>query len=231
MQLKKDLIVAVDGYSSCGKSTVARELAETLDYSYIDSGAMYRALTWFAIKNNITGGSGTDLQELRIALDNINISFRKKSKSGKQEIFLNDTNIDNEIREMEVAEQVSQISKIAFVRQKMVEIQRSLGKNRRIVMDGRDIGTVVFPDADIKIFMMADLDVRAERRFKELQEKMINISFEEVKENIRKRDHIDETRDESPLKKANDAFVLDNSHLSREEQLEWILSKIKISEK
>jgi cytidylate kinase len=226
VNLKKDLIIAIDGYSSCGKSTVARDLARKLDYTYIDSGAMYRAVTWFAIQNNIISNHEIDLGKLRILIDKINISFRIANNSGYRVIYLNDENIDEKIRSIEVSEDVSYISKIDFVRRKMVEIQRTLGQKKRIIMDGRDIGTVVFPDADVKIFMIANVDVRAERRYRELQEKNINISFEEVKENIMQRDSIDTTREESPLIKAGDALLLDNSYMTKEEQLNWILERI-----
>jgi len=223
----KSLIIAVDGYSSCGKSTLAKDLAVKLDYTYIDSGAMYRAVTLFCLRNNIIKDDSIDTHKLGSVIDNINIAFRHNKKNGKPNTYLNDENVEEEIRNNSmVSDHVSPVSKLAIVREKLVRLQRDLGKDKRIVMDGRDIGTVVFPDADLKIFMTAGVDIRAQRRYKELTDKNISVTIEDVKSNISKRDFIDENRDISPLKKADDAVILDNSYLSREEQLQWALKKI-----
>lgn len=223
---KKDLVIAVDGYSSCGKSTMAKSLAQRLGYIYIDSGAMYRAVTLFCLQNNLIKNDIVAQQELIAKLNEIHIEFRINKEKQCDEIYLNGKNIEEEIRGMEVSDNVSYVSKIQEVRKQMVLLQREMGKNKRIIMDGRDIGTVVFPDADLKIFMTADVAVRAKRRHCEFINKGENISLEEVAENIRKRDFIDENRDESPLRKAADAVVLDNSNLSKEEQLNWIVKLI-----
>ncbi len=222
----KKLIIAIDGFSSCGKSTVAKDLAKKLNYIYIDSGAMYRAVTLFCLKNNIIKNKIINEQELNSLINNINITFEYNNNTDKAETFLNGTNVEDEIRNIEVSENVSAISKIKFVRENLVKQQQDLGKNKAIVMDGRDIGTTVFPNADLKIFMTADVDVRAERRYKELTNKGLNVSIEEIKDNIKNRDYLDQNREISPLRKADDAIVLDNSYLTKTEQLEWILYKI-----
>ncbi|RLD63761.1 MAG: (d)CMP kinase [Bacteroidetes bacterium] len=219
-------IIAIDGFSSCGKSTVAKDLAKKLNYLYIDSGAMYRAVTLFCLRNNIINENNIDEEKLKSLINNIKISFRYNTKTGQPETYLNGNNVEDEIRNVEVSENVSSISKIKFVRENLVKQQQELGKNKAIVMDGRDIGTTVFPNADLKIFMTADVDVRAQRRFKELSEKGQNVSIEEIRNNIKNRDYLDQNREISPLKKADDAIILDNSHLTKEEQLAWILDKI-----
>ena len=226
MNNKKKLIIAIDGFSSCGKSTVAKDLAKKLNYIYIDSGAMYRAVTLFCLKNNIINDNNIDEQKLKSLINNIKITFKYNSKTGQPETFLNGNNVEDEIRNVEVSENVSPISKIKFVRENLVKQQQELGKNKAIVMDGRDIGTTVFPNADLKIFMTADVDVRAQRRFKELSEKGQNVSIEEIRNNIKNRDYLDQNREVSPLKRADDALILDNGHLTKEEQLVWILDKI-----
>jgi CMP/dCMP kinase len=223
MKIEKNLIIAIDGHSSCGKSTIAKDLAKTIAYTYIDSGAMYRAVTLFCLRNNIISNDEVDDKTLFEKIQSISISFKKNEESGENEIFLNDKNVESEIRALEVANYVSQISKIKEVRVEMVKQQQEMGKQKRIVMDGRDIGTVVFPDADIKIFMTASVEIRAQRRYDELREKDINTKYSEVFENIKNRDFIDENRKESPLKMDRDAMVLDNSKISRKEQLDWIL--------
>lgn len=225
----KKIIIAIDGYSSSGKSTLAKEIAKLLDYKYIDSGAMYRAVTLFAIKNDIinTENHQVDENELRNLLNQIHINFKYNSENKKQETYLNDENVENEIRDMKVSDNVSFISKIGFVRKKMVAFQQEMGKEKGIVMDGRDIGTVVFPEAELKVFMNAKAEVRAERRYQELKENNIDVSYEEILKNVKKRDHIDETRDESPLKKAHDSVELDNSNMNRQEQLDWIIGLVK----
>jgi len=225
----KKIIIAIDGYSSSGKSTLAKEIAKLLNYKYIDSGAMYRAVTLFAINNNIINQNNNEVDEnkLQNLLDQIYINFKYNSEKKKQETYLNDKNVENEIREMEVSNSVSFISKIGFVRKKMVSFQQEMGKDKGIVMDGRDIGTVVFPDAELKVFMNANAEVRAKRRYQELKENNVDVSYDEILENVKKRDHIDETRDESPLKKAHDSVELDNSNMNRQEQLDWIIGLVK----
>jgi cytidylate kinase len=228
IQSDQKIIIAIDGYSSSGKSTLAKEIAKLLNYKYIDSGAMYRAVTLFAIRNGIIGNDHqVDESKLRILIDSIHINFKYNQDKKRQETYLNNENVEDEIREMEVSNSVSFISKIGFVRKKMVSFQQEMGKEKGIVMDGRDIGTVVFPNAELKIFMNAKAEVRAERRYLELKEKNVDVSFEEILENVKKRDHIDETREESPLKKAIDAVELDNSHMNRKEQLDWIIGLVK----
>lgn len=225
----KKIIIAIDGYSSSGKSTLAKEIAKLLDYKYIDSGAMYRAVTLFAIRNDVIDVNSHIVNEekLKKEIDQVHINFKYNPKKKRQETFLNDENVEDEIREMSVSDNVSFISKIKFVREKMVKFQQEMGKEKGIVMDGRDIGTVVFPNAELKIFMNAKAEVRAERRYLELKEKNVDVSYDEILENVKKRDHIDETRDESPLKKADDSVELDNSNMNRSEQLDWIIGLVK----
>jgi cytidylate kinase len=221
----KDIIIAFDGHSSCGKSTVAKAVAKELNYTFIDSGAMYRAVTYLALQRKRIKGKEIKLDDLRKDLTLINIEF-VKNDFGQQETWLNGKNIEREIRNIEVSNSVSYISEIDFVRTKLVDLQQKMGKQKKIVMDGRDIGTVVFPDAELKFFMTASVDVRAQRRYSELIGKGHEVSFEEVKANIEKRDFIDQNREISPLKKADDAIVLDNSNLTREEQFAWVMDKI-----
>lgn len=218
MILKK-IIIAIDGFSSCGKSTLARELAQELEYIYIDSGAMYRAMTLYAIENNLISDAGVDITKIEQELSCVNISF-VPDKDYNPLTILNGREVERQIRNIEVSSFVSEISKIASVRMKMVALQREMGKNKGIVMDGRDIGTVVFPDAELKLFITADIDVRAKRRYDELVSKNMSVSLDEIRNNIAERDRIDQSRSESPLKKADDAIIIDNSKLTREEQLE-----------
>ena len=218
---KKGLTIAVDGYSSCGKSTFAKEIARKLNYKYIDSGAMYRAITLLCAKKNIISGEKINIKDLELLLTDTDIDFRFTDTRNRHETFLNGKNVEDEIRTAGVSDYVSQVSEIGQVRAKMVLIQRKYGKEGGIVMDGRDIGTVVFPDADLKIFMTANPEIRAERRYKELKEKGVDTDFEAVKKNIEKRDHIDSSRKISPLKKAADAIVLDNSNMTVPDQMEW----------
>jgi len=220
----KKMTIAIDGYSSSGKSTFAKAIARRLNYLYIDSGAMYRALTLFCLRKGIIEEVKTGEEKIDQYLKNIKIEFIFNNRQNRHETYLNDENVEDEIRSIAVSEQVSFISTIKRAREKMVEVQRDLGQNKNIVMDGRDIGTVVFSEADIKIFLTADVDVRAQRRYKELLEKGLKVSFEEVKNNIVERDFIDENRKESPLKKADDANVLDNSNMTPDEQLEWFMN-------
>lgn len=220
------LIIAVDGYSSCGKSTLASELAKEFDYLHIDSGAMYRAVTLFCIKENLFSGDELLHKELINNLDEINLEFIFDNKSSNYHIYLNNIDVEEEIRSIKVASKVSTIAAIKEVREKMVDMQRKISKNTGIVMDGRDIGTVVFPDANIKIFMQADVMVRAKRRFKELKTKNPEISLEEVAENIKSRDFQDVNREISPLRRAEDAIILDNSNKTRETQLKWAIDLV-----
>ncbi|MEP7143474.1 MAG: (d)CMP kinase [Ferruginibacter sp.] len=217
-------IITIDGWSACGKSTLAKQLAKELGYVYIDSGAMYRAVTLYFLRNHI---DWTDTSEVIDALKSIHIAFHFNNKSQQSEIFLNDENIEYLIRDMVIAEKVSDVAAIREVRAFAVAQQRKMGENKGIVMDGRDIGTTVFPDAEIKIFMVADSKVRIERRFKELYAKNPNITIEEVKSNLEMRDYIDSHREVSPLRKADDAVVLDNTHLSMEGQLAFALKLVK----
>jgi cytidylate kinase len=228
--MKRSLVLAIDGYSSCGKSTVAREIAQKLGIRYIDSGAMYRAVTLYFLRNDIPfheNGKTDPSVDLSEVLSNINIEFRLNSSSGLSEIYLNGENIEKEIRGMEVSSSVSDVSMIPQVREKLVWLQQHLDRSGGIVMDGRDIGTNVFPDADLKIFMTADTQVRAKRRYDEMVLKNIPVSFDEVLDNLRKRDHDDTHREISPLEQAPDAVVLDNTGLNREEQLDFILNILK----
>ncbi|PLX00967.1 MAG: (d)CMP kinase [Marinilabiliales bacterium] len=224
MAAEQKFVIAIDGHSSCGKSTLAKALAKHFSYVYIDSGAMYRAVTLFAIQNNCFRPEGLSEECLLRALDEIDISF-DKNKSGIQTI-LNGNNVEDEIRQIEVSSKVSFVSKVREVRQKLVSLQRKMSKDGGIVMDGRDIGTVVFPQADFKLFMTAKPDVRAQRRFDEMIEKGVKVNYEEILQNVKDRDFLDENREESPLCKAEDAIVLDNSYLSRQEQLDWVINQI-----
>lgn len=217
---KPKIIIAIDGYSSCGKSTVAKELAARLGYNYIDSGGMYRAITLYFLRNNVDFKDSTEILN---ALADIHLSFAFNEASNKSEIQLNDENVEHYIRDMIVAEKVSEVAAIKEVRAFATAQQKKLGKKRGIVMDGRDIGTTVFPDAELKIFMTASPEVRVKRRFQELYASNPNITLEEVKHNLEMRDYIDSNREESPLRQADDAVVLDNSNLTREEQLEKVI--------
>lgn len=219
---RKNMIIAIDGYSSCGKSTVAKALAKHLNYVYIDSGAMYRAVTLYFIQNNI---DHTQSDQVAKALADIHIEIQ--IEKGEDKYFLNDVIINDDIREMRVSELVSEVSAIKAVRTAMTSQQKRMGANKNIVMDGRDIGTAVFPNAQIKIFMTADLQVRAERRYKELHSAGKKITMEEVVTNLAYRDHQDTTRKESPLTKADDAIVLDTSSMNQQEQLEFVLNEVK----
>ena len=223
---KRKLIIAIDGHSSCGKSTMAKDLAKKINYTYIDSGAMYRVITLFAMRHNLIKDDKLDENKLAHLIDNITITFSYNDELERHETFMNGELVENEIRGLDVSNNVSLIATIKFVREKMVALQRKLSEAGAVIMDGRDIGTVVFPNADLKIFMTADVEVRAIRRFKELKEKGDDISLDAIRENVQKRDFIDENRDESPLVKADDAIVLNNSYLTKEEQLEWIVARM-----
>jgi cytidylate kinase len=225
--MAKKIIITIDGWSSCGKSTLAKQLAKHLGYVYVDSGAMYRAITLYFLRNHI---DWTDKKEVKEALKEIHLDFHFNEKTETSEIYLNDENVEYVIRDLVIAEKVSDVAAIKEVREYAVAQQQKLGKKKGIVMDGRDIGTVVFPKAELKIFMTADNAVRVERRFKELYEKNPNVTIEEVKANLEMRDYIDSHREVSPLKKADDAMVLDNTHLSEGQQfrmaLDWAMTRI-----
>ncbi len=218
------IIVAIDGYSSCGKSTIAKQLAARLGYNYIDSGAMYRAITLYFLRNYV---SFTDHAQIADALKDIHLSFVFNEVTQSSDICLNDEDVSIPVRDMLVSDKVSEVAAIKEVRTFAVAQQKKMGKKKGIVMDGRDIGTVVFPDAELKIFMTADPDVRVMRRFKEMHATNPSITIEEVKHNLELRDYIDSTREESPLRRADDAVLLDNSSLTREEQLERVLGWVK----
>jgi cytidylate kinase len=220
------ITVAIDGYSSCGKSTLARSLAQKLNYNYIDTGAMYRAVTIYCLRNDIIKDSVVDKNKLMAFINDIHVSFIYNTVTKTSEVFLNGEHVEKEIRTMQVANNVSSISSIKEVREKMVILQREMGKGKGVIMDGRDIGTHVFPDAELKLFMTADNDVRTQRRLDELSSKGEYHSFEDVKHNLEKRDFDDTTRKENPLKQAEDAIVLDNTDISKEEQLEFVIKLI-----
>jgi CMP/dCMP kinase len=224
--MDKKLIIAIDGYSSCGKSTFAKAIAKVLKYIYIDSGAMYRAVTLYCMRMGYINREGINITSILNNLDKIHISFIYNLGIEEYETYLNNENVENEIRGIEVSKYVSRISQIHEVRERMVELQRQIGDLKGIVMDGRDIGTIVFPFAEIKIFMTASIDIRAKRRFDELKTKGNNIDFEEIKRNIVARDIADENRDISPLRRAEDAIVLDNSRMTVHEQMEWVMGII-----
>jgi len=219
----KKITIAIDGFSSTGKSTLAKQLAKELGYAYVDTGAMYRAVTYFAMKNNWVSETNLNTIEVIKNLSNINLEFRFNEQLGFAEMFLNNVNVENEIRTIEVSRCVSKIAEISEVRTILVKQQQQMGKNKAVVMDGRDIGTVVFPDAELKLFMTASSQTRAQRRFDELVEKGQMITFEDVLQNVQERDYIDTHRDDSPLVKASDAIEIDNSSMSKDEQFNLVL--------
>lgn len=223
----KKIIIAVDGYSSTGKSTTAKAVAKALGYVYIDTGAMYRGVTYLALEKGLVSTQGVEIKPLMKALRHSKFNFVYNPALGFSELYLDGKNIEDNIRSIDVANWVSEIAKQPEVRTFLVNLQRKMGEEKGVVMDGRDIGTVVFPEAELKIFMTASEEVRAQRRFKELQAKGENVSFEEVLANIKHRDHVDTTRKESPLRKADDAITIDNTHLTIEEQVDKILSILK----
>ena len=220
------ITIAIDGYSSCGKSTLAKALAQKLNYNYIDTGAMYRAVTIYCLKNGIITDSQINTEKLIGSLKDIEVSFVYNTQTKTSEVLLNGEHVEREIRTMQVANNVSSVASIKEVRQKMVILQREMGKNKGVIMDGRDIGSHVFPDAELKLFMTAENDVRTQRRFDELSSKGEYHTFKEVQRNLEKRDHDDTTRKENPLQQAEDAIVLDNTDLSKEEQLEFVIKLI-----
>ena len=217
----KRIIIAIDGHSSCGKSTFAKAIAARLGYIFIDTGAMYRAVTLYALENGAIESCIANEQKIEAMLEDININFRFNPERGASDIYVNGDMVEGKIRTIEVSNCVSAVSSIGAVRSKLVAMQQAMGRDGGVVMDGRDIGTVVFPDAELKIYMTAAPMVRAERRYKELTAKGDNVSLEEIYENVVSRDHADMTRAISPLRKAEDAIVLDNSRMSVEEQMEW----------
>jgi cytidylate kinase len=222
----RKIIIAIDGYSSSGKSTFAREIAARLGYIFIDTGSMYRAVTLYAIENGAAPGGVLDRDRLVGMLGDIAISFKFNPVRGASDVYVNGRNAEKKIRSIGVSDLVSAVSSVPQVREKLVAIQKQLGRGRGIVMDGRDIGTVVFPDAELKIFLTADPAVRARRRYEELKAKGEHVPFDEIERNIRERDRADETRAISPLRKADDAVVLDNSRMSVDEQMEWVMRRV-----
>lgn len=222
----KRIIIAIDGFSSCGKSTMAKDLAREIGYIYIDSGAMYRAVTLYSLRHHYFNGNEIDADKLQQDMPAIQISFKLNAQQ-RPETYLNGENVENEIRGMEVSSRVSLIAALPFVREALVRLQQEMGKEKGIVMDGRDIGTTVFPDADMKVFVTASAEIRAQRRFDELKAKGQPASFEEILQNVKERDYIDQNREVSPLRKADDALLLDNSNLTIAEQKEWLMTQFK----
>lgn len=221
------ITIAIDGYSSTGKSTVAKQLADHLGYVFVDSGAMYRAVTLYAMRKGYVSNTGFNKLEIKESLSKISLSFRKENKNNKTEIYLNGENVEREIRTMEVSELVSTVATISSVRKKLVAEQKKMGEQKGVVMDGRDIGTIVFPNAELKIFMTASAETRARRRFDELIKRGDVIAFNDVFDNVTERDHIDTTRKDSPLIKAEDAIEIDNSDMNKEDQFHIILQLAK----
>ena len=224
----KKIVIAIDGHSSSGKSTMAKDLARELGYVYIDTGAMYRAVTLYALRHGFIKDGKIDEPALEAALPDIHISFQFNAETGRPDTYLNGEKVEREIRGMEVADWVSPIAALGFVRRALVGMQQEMGKEKGIVMDGRDIGTVVFPQAELKLFVTASPEVRAQRRLDELQAKGETASYDKVLENVKKRDYIDSTRAESPLRQAPDAIVLDNSHMTIEEQKAWLMHQVQL---
>lgn len=222
----KKITIAIDGYSSCGKSTMAKDLAREVGYIYVDTGAMYRAVTLFAMRNGVfDANDNIDEARLKALLPDVKLTFKLNSETKLPEVCLNGECVERDIRTLEVSQHVSPIAALPFVREKLVEQQQAMGKEKGIVMDGRDIGTVVFPDAELKIFVTASAEIRAQRRFKELEAKGMPANFDEILQNVEQRDYIDTHRETSPLRQADDALVLDNSHLTIADQKVWLMEK------
>lgn len=222
----RKITIAIDGYSSCGKSTMAKDLAREIGYIYVDTGAMYRSVTLFAMRNNLFNEDGSiKTDELKNRMNKINISFKLNSETGRPDTYLNGELVEKEIRSMDVSERVSKIAALPFVREALVAQQQAMGKEKGIIMDGRDIGTVVFPDAELKIFVTASAEVRAQRRYDELKAKGMPADFDDILKNVKERDYIDSHRETSPLRKADDALELDNSHMTIEEQKAWLMAR------
>lgn len=224
--MQKKIVIAIDGHSSCGKSTMAKKLAKDLGYIYVDTGAMYRTVTLYALRHQLFEADGSvKAEELKQQMGQIEVSFALNPESGLPEALLNGENVEREIRGMEVSSHVSPIAALPFVREAMVDQQRRMGEAKGIVMDGRDIGTTVFPQAELKVFVTASAEVRAQRRYDELQAKGMPADYEDILKNVQERDYIDSHREVSPLRQADDALLLDNSHLTREEQQQWLMEK------
>lgn len=224
--MQKKIVIAIDGHSSCGKSTMAKKLAKDLGYIYVDTGAMYRTVTLYALRQQLFEADGNvKAEELKQQMGQIEVSFALNPESGLPEALLNGENVEREIRGMEVSSHVSPIAALPFVREAMVDQQRRMGEAKGIVMDGRDIGTTVFPKAELKVFVTASAEVRAQRRYDELQAKGMPADYEDILKNVQERDYIDSHREVSPLRQADDALLLDNSHLTREEQQQWLMEK------
>ena len=221
----RKIVIAIDGYASCGKSTMAKELARKIGYIYIDSGAMYRAVALYCIEQGLFEDNRLDVEALQRHIDDIDITFVLNPETGRPETFLNGRNVERDIRGMAVSDKGSYVAAVGFVRRKLVALQQAMGREKGIVMDGRDIGTVVFPDAELKIFLTASPEVRARRRVDELRAKGQKVSYDEVLHNVRERDRIDETREVDPLRKADDALLLDNSTLTLEQQDQWLMQQ------
>lgn len=222
----KKITIAIDGFSSCGKSTMAKMLAKEVGYIYVDTGAMYRAVTLFAMRNGMIAPNGeVNRDELKQKMQTLRVEFKLNEQTGRAETYLNGENVENEIRGMEVSSHVSAIAAIDFVRTALVEQQQRMGRDKGIVMDGRDIGTVVFPDAELKVFVTASAEIRAQRRFDELKGKGVEANFDEILDNVQQRDYIDSHREVSPLRKADDAIELDNGELTIAQQLQWLVER------
>ena len=224
-QTNKKIVIAIDGFSSCGKSTFAKAIAARLGYIFIDTGAMYRAVTLYALEHGAVRDGEVDRERVVALLPDVEISFRFNAERGASDVYVNGECVETQIRSIEVSNMVSKVSSIAQVREKLVAMQQQMGRERGVVMDGRDIGTVVFPDAELKIYMTADAKVRAERRYAELTAKGDSVTMEEILENVISRDKADMTREISPLRQADDAVVLDNSYMSVEEQMAWFMER------
>ena len=223
----KKITIAIDGHSSCGKSTMAKDLAREVGYVYVDTGAMYRSVTLYALRNGLFTADGIKEDELRQQMPNIQISFKFNAETGRPDTYLNGELVEDKIRTMEVSSHVSPIATLGFVREAMVAQQQQMGKDKGVVMDGRDIGTVVFPDAELKIFVTASAEVRAQRRYDELKQKGMEADYADILKNVQERDYIDSHREVSPLKKADDAIELDNSNMTIAEQKEWLMQRFK----
>lgn len=222
----KKITIAIDGHSSCGKSTMAKDLARKIGYVYVDTGAMYRAVTLYALRNNLfDADGGIKEDELKSRMGDISISFRLNTATGRPDTYLNGENVEQEIRTMQVSNRVSPIAALPFVRQALVAQQQAMGKENGVVMDGRDIGTTVFPDAELKVFVTASAEVRAQRRYDELKAKGIQADYNDILKNVQERDYIDSHRPTSPLRKADDAIELDNSNMTVDEQNDWLMEK------
>jgi len=221
----KKITIAIDGHSSCGKSTMAKDLAREVGYIYVDTGAMYRSVTLFALRNGLFTADGINEDELRRRMPEIHISFKFNAETGRPDTYLNGELVEQDIRTMEVSNHVSPIAALGFVREAMVAQQQQMGKDKGVVMDGRDIGTTVFPDAELKIYVTASAEVRAQRRYDELKAKGMEADFDEILKNVQERDYIDSHREVSPLRKADDAIELDNSHMTIPEQKQWLLDR------